>query len=437
MKSFFISLFILYLFCFTACRKDLIIHNNVCLHSSGHPQRIAYKEPVTPSAITELDIKLHEVMQKYQVVGLQVAVTRGDKLLWSNSYGWFDLHEEIELENHHIIRLASISKTFAGLGAMQLAAEKKLDLDEDINTYLKLPIKIRNPHHPDKLITTRQLMNHTSGIRSGQHAPFVIASREQNPVEYTLADYFGENGTFNKPGNWSEYAPGEHFEYSNMGPVVLAAIIESISGLEFSQYMRKNVFIPLQMYNSSYNAQDLDRRQIARMYRRREENQEVYFTWTQVPPGGHHQYIAGTNGGLHSPQGGLLSTAEDLSNYVIAMTNKGRLGNSQILPEKYADKMHKKSVVVNHTGSGTFNGLYKQKALCIHITHELYPGHTVYGHFGSSYGIITNMYYTMNKKENFGIIFLINGSNITPGKRSPFRELDEKIADVVYSHFSH
>jgi len=426
---------------FTGCRQAELENTSpsfitpAVTEQDSTPEEIPFKPYRKPAQMSDLEKSMYEIMEKYQIAGLQAAVTVGESLVWKGAFGWFDMHREIPMQNDHMNRIASISKSFAGLTAMKLVGEGKLNLDEDINNYLDLPVLIRNPHYPDVPITARQLMNHTSGILNGQYVEYVVAARAQNPVTITLADYFAENGEFNKPENWSQTRPGEKFNYSNMGPIVLAAVIEKLSGREFNACAREAAFNPLNMQNSSFNPLELDPARIAKMYRRQERDGQVFFTWTPVPPGASLEgYIPGTNGGLCSPQGGMVSNAADMSRFVIAMSNHGKVGGVQIFSRELIDAMHQQSVQVV-TGEESPGTLYKKKGLYIHITDDLLPDYTFYGHAGNAYGIITDMYYTMDQPVNFGFVIILNGCNMSKRSNRPFYSIEDDILALLYERF--
>lgn len=415
--------------------REAQVKSTVSQEEIDEPEDIPFKPYERPSNLTELETCFYEILERYQIAGIQAAVVANNKVVWNGAYGWFDIHRGIPLKPEHNIRIASISKSFAGLAAMTLVQQGKLNLDEDINVYLDMPVAIRNPHHQEAPITARQLMNHTSSILNGQYVEYVVASRKQNPVTYTLVDYFGETGEFNKPGNWSKSAPGETFSYSNMGTVVLGAVIEKLSGQEFSQYVRDAVLKPLGIHNSSFNPMDINKDRIAKMYRRQEKEGQVSFAWTPVPAGiSFENYIPGTNGGLFSPQGGLMSNAVDLAHFALAMTNYGKVGRKRILSRSAVEAMHEQSVLIT-TKEKAPGELYKRKGLCIHITDDLIPGYTFYGHSGNAYGIISRMYYTMDLPENFGFVLIFNGCNISRQQQHPFYSIEEEIITLLYHQF--
>lgn len=400
------------------------------------PGHILFKPYIHHEEIETLDKKIVSLLEDYQVAGLSASFVRGDEILWSGNFGWFDLENMIPLHKHHLIRIASISKTVACLAAMQLAAEEKLDIDEDINTYLRhINTFIRHPDYPDTPITVRQLMNHTSAIANGNYVPFVVAARREDPPP-TLDDYFSEEGRFKEPIIWSDFEPGKEFEYSNMATIVLGAVIESITGRMFADYVEETLFAPLDMKQSTFHIDAANLASIGTMYRRINAD-PVYFTRTE--PGAlpvWKNYIPGTHGGLHSPQGGMLSNAHELALLSIMMMNNGKYEGERIFSPVILELMHDVTVETDKTGSATFGGLYRKKGLGIHITERLLEGYSMYGHLGGAYGISTIMYYTRDQDPNFGVILLINGANTTVrGRMNAFSLLKEQLAEILYSHF--
>ncbi len=378
---------------------------------------------------TELDETFINIMKKYGVVGITAAVVFDNSMLWSGSYGWHDIEEGTQMSNNSIIRTASISKSMTALAVMQLVDQGRVELDEDINAYLtdnieELKVKIRNPHYPDKPITVKQLLNHTSSIRNGNYVNFNAASRHNYNIP-TLDDYFGKDGKFyDEEANWQIYQPGEEFEYSNMGFVILGAIVESVSGRRFDAVITENVFAPLGMKNTSFNLNHLEPKLVTPMYKR--QSDIPHFTKVTLRPVPEFEgYVLGTHGGIFGPQGSMWSTSEDLAKFMIAMI----CGDENLLAKEYMNEMHQRSVLTNKEGKATLGGIYKEKGLGIHITDEFIKGETMYGHPGGAYGIIANMYYTRKKEHNIGIVFMINGCNQKIfGQNSPYFAIEEEIS---------
>lgn len=132
-------------------------------------------------------------------------------------------------------RIASISKMFTAVGIMQQMDLGRLSLDGDAGEYLGFPL--RNPDFPDVVITVRMLLTHVSSLRNGDFYNF--------PCRYGLKEILLPEGLFWENG--SRYArkepgldvvPGKRFEYSDLNYVLLAAILEKLSGERFDLYER-------------------------------------------------------------------------------------------------------------------------------------------------------------------------------------------------------
>src|SRR6478672_8660726 len=89
----------------------------------------------------EADIK--DIMKQLNVVGLSVAVVKGNDIIYTHSFGLKDMESNAPLTNKNIFRIASISKTFSATSIMQLAEAKKLSLDDDFSDLVGF--KVRNP----------------------------------------------------------------------------------------------------------------------------------------------------------------------------------------------------------------------------------------------------------------------------------------------------
>jgi len=135
--------------------------------------------------------------------------------------------------------LGSMNKMFTGIAITQLAQRGKLNFNDPISKYL--------PDYPNKDIGTKvtihQLLTHTSGMGSYVNDKF----RAQRTKLTTIAAHFPL--FVNDPLSFS---PGEKFEYSNSGYMVLGAIIERVSGQDYYSYVRDNIFRPAGMTNTGF-----------------------------------------------------------------------------------------------------------------------------------------------------------------------------------------
>jgi CubicO group peptidase (beta-lactamase class C family) len=106
------------------------------------------------------------IMQEIPVMGLSVAVVKGNKIIYTQSFGNKNQENKTPLTDDCIFRIASISKSFSATSIMQLAERKKLSIDQDVSELIGF--KVRNPKFPETVITLRLMMSHLSSINDSQ-----------------------------------------------------------------------------------------------------------------------------------------------------------------------------------------------------------------------------------------------------------------------------
>jgi CubicO group peptidase (beta-lactamase class C family) len=169
--------------------------------------------------------------------GGAVLIARGDSILYEKAIGLADMSTKQALTSRHQFRIASVTKQFAAVAILQLAGAGKLKLGDEIQKYLDFPVK----EHP---ITIEHLLTHSSGIpdftRTAAYTPEAYAKPITLPELLALFA--------NEP---LEFAPGSKWSYSNSGYILLTAIIEKVSGQNWSDYAREHLFKPAGMTSSS------------------------------------------------------------------------------------------------------------------------------------------------------------------------------------------
>ncbi|MBO4986611.1 MAG: beta-lactamase family protein, partial [Paludibacteraceae bacterium] len=111
---------------------------------------------LTSCAMTQeerINNAIKQVMDQYQCVGVSAAVVQDGQIVYNQSFGYKDLETQTPLANDHMMRIASISKSFTATGLMQHVEKGIISLDDDINDLIGFTI--RNPHHPEVPITLR------------------------------------------------------------------------------------------------------------------------------------------------------------------------------------------------------------------------------------------------------------------------------------------
>ncbi|MEO0341681.1 MAG: serine hydrolase domain-containing protein, partial [Bacteroidota bacterium] len=157
-----------------------------------------------------------------------------------NAKGTAELAHNVPIQPNTVFQVAELGNQFIAFGALLLAEKGKMDLEASVRKYL--------PELPDyaQTITVNRLMSHTNGLSS--HVDLLLASGWAMSDWKTRPQVLKVLGSQNK----LRFAPGERMDHSLTGFVLLADIIERISGLTFSDYMGQQVFQPLGMQHTAF-----------------------------------------------------------------------------------------------------------------------------------------------------------------------------------------
>jgi len=171
-----------------------------------------------------------------------VTVMKGGEIIFSRGYGHIDVEKGIPVDPEtSLFRPGSISKLFTWVAVMQLVEQGKLDLDTDVNQYLKT-FQV-DDSWPGQPVTMRHIMTHTAGFEDGGVGYLIIDDASRIiPLNQALARY--------QPKRVN--APGEHTAYSNWATALAGLIVSNVSETGFNDYVQKNIFDVLGMKNASF-----------------------------------------------------------------------------------------------------------------------------------------------------------------------------------------
>ncbi|MFP4548509.1 MAG: serine hydrolase [Fidelibacterota bacterium] len=383
-----------------------------------------------------MDTKLANIKQKYNLVGMSVAVVRDTSVIFANGYGKRDVNRNLPMKAGTQYRIASISKMISATALMKLYDEGKFQLDDDISDYLGY--SFRNPNFPDQKITFRKLMAHTSSIRDGSNYHSFLSDGYNSENPPSIKELFLKGGDYYAADIWANKSPNaNYFQYANANYGVVASLVEILSGKRFDQYCREELFASLNM-NSDFNVTELDSiNNLAVLYRRNGNSwspQADNYSGSQPEARVLSDYELGSNGFIFGPQGGLRASVLELANFMICHIQNGVFQGRRILSDSTMEQMHK--TVWKYTGGNGNNyfGIFKKYALGNHTTTNLLPGISLTGHPGEAYGLISDMYYS--KDENFGIIFLTNGGQWGYGDYSGWYNVEEDVFNACYDELA-
>ncbi len=166
-----------------------------------------------------------------------VLVAKQGKIIYQKALGWADYLHRDSLKIKSEFELASVTKPFTGVAIMQLVEAGKLRLSDDVKSFF--------PDFPYEGITVQLLLTHRSGLMNYVYFTDGIWKDKKKPM--SNMDVMELIAT-HKPGRYLK--PDVRFHYNNSNYMVLAAIVEKVSGLRFSQYMAEYVFKPAGLKNT-------------------------------------------------------------------------------------------------------------------------------------------------------------------------------------------
>ncbi|WP_299334790.1 serine hydrolase domain-containing protein [uncultured Psychroserpens sp.] len=171
-----------------------------------------------------------------------ILVYENGEVVFKSSNGLRSINPMDSLDLNSQFRLASVSKQFTGMAIMKLKEAGQLDYDQKVNTIL--------PEFPYDNISVRQLLHHVSGLTDYER----LMAMHWTPEDSTKTYLLGNDEVlkeFYRVGPELDFQPGERWEYSNTGYLVLATIIEKISGQHLSDFFKEHIFDPVGMTNTT------------------------------------------------------------------------------------------------------------------------------------------------------------------------------------------
>lgn len=335
----------------------------------------------TPSGIpySELEQQIDTYARDYigtTTAGASVVVVKDGEVIVNRSYGYADIENQVEVAADTVFEWGSATKLLVWTSIMQLVEQGKLDLDEDIRTYL--PEGFLTKLQYDKPITMMNLMHHNAGWEDRYIDLFYRSPDQLTSLEETLLLF--------EPAQINE--PGRVVGYSNYGVALAGFIVEKIAGQPFYTYVNENIFAVLNMEDTAIHPAQEDNENVAErraLIQGYYGNNEGDFSLSDK----HRIYI-----GIY-PAGDAIGTGEDAAKFVAALMPK----------EGETSPLFQSNMTLNKMLSVTDfydNGLPRN-------AHGFWASNyavETLGHAGNTDSFSTN--FTFSKEENLGIVVLTN-----------------------------
>lgn len=195
----------------------------------------------TKTELNKFDEFVTELNSKGIPTG-NILVYEDGEIIHKSSNGLRSINPVDSIDLNSQFRLASVSKQFTGMAIMKLKEAGLLDYDQKVNTIL--------PDFPYDPITLRQLLNHTSGLTDYERVIAENFVKEDTSKTYILGnDQILE--VFYEVNPKLDFQPGEKWEYSNTGYLVLATVVEKISEQHFRAFLKEQILDPVGMTNTT------------------------------------------------------------------------------------------------------------------------------------------------------------------------------------------
>ena len=330
------------------------------------------------------------------------------------------------------VRIASITKLTVALGVMRLVEQGRLDLDRDVSDYLGW--RLRNPAFPDRPITLRQLLSHTSSLQD--QVDYAV------PLGMSLESVVAQPAAFD-----TAHPPGTYFRYSNLNFPVVASAMERATGERFDRLMARLVYAPLGL-DACLNWTTCGDAAIARAAALYEPDGTVIRDELRgrrpdcpvlTPEGVECDlsgYVLGSNGALFSPQGGLRISVRDLTVLGRLLLNRGRHEGERFLSEGSIAEMVRPHWRFEGSNGATDDGFYCAYGLAVQTLpveregcrDDLFgEGRRVAGHAGDAYGLRSGLW--VDPETGEGIAYFATGNGEDPPRgRSAYRAIEEWLA---------
>ena len=252
-----------------------------------------------------------------------ISLVYRDRIIFSKGYGYQNIEKNIPVvADQTMFRPGSVSKLFTWTAVMQLKEQGKLDLDTDVNTFLKT-FKIKDTY-PGQPITLRHILTHTPGFEDGGLGYLIISDIDK---AISLRD------AMEKYQPKRVNPPGVQSAYSNYATAIAGLIVSNISGMPFEDYIKKFIFEPLNMNHSTFEEplpEELENDMaVGYAYEKGRFVEKPFEIITSF-----------------SPAGAQSATSTDMANFALAFLNGGSFqGNYNVDGRNYTNRILQEATV--------------------------------------------------------------------------------------------
>lgn len=344
--------------------------------------------------ISNIDKFMTNEIERLNIPGASLAIVKGDKVEYLQGYGVSN-PDGTEMTSQTPIVLGSVSKSFTALAIMQLVEQGRISLHDPVQSYI--PWFQIEDKEESKKITIQHLLNHTSGL-----------STYEGQVAISQGDKTLKEHIKSLANTELKHPVGDQYEYSNLNYNILGLVIEEVTNKSYKDYINEFLFKPLEMNNSHADSKDDKNNTIAAGY-------QTVFGFKMPTKQLDHEGTV--------PSGYIISSAEDMANYLIAQLNQGEFKGKSILSANAMSTMHHPS---SFMGNDTYYamGWEVNKEGISHNgwTENTYSKVVLDGEYGISLQINSMDYFNLNEYDAIisGINKLVHNEEPSISDSNPF-----------------
>lgn len=351
----------------------------------------------TPAFVTDsLDTYIKRNMAASKIPGLAIAIVENGKVIVAKGYGLRQVGKSDSVDANTLFYMASNTKLFTATALASLADQKKLSLDDKILKHL--PDFALYDTLATKMATIRDLLANRLGVKSYE-GDFVYWNSD-----YTMQDVM-KNLRLVKPAGQFR----QDYSYSNAGFVTAGLVIPKVTGQSWNSYVDQTILKPLGMTNTYLLTANYAKRK------------NIAYGYTNCcTSGGELMQVAFDNLDNLGPAGGMVSSVNDISKWLIMQLDSGRYEGKRILPYSVLETTRRASTIITYKKHPIAPFTYE--FYCLGIGLFDYQHMDVYSHAGGAFGFHTNTTFVPSRK--LGIVVLINQDNSNFHESLRFQILD-------------
>ena len=336
-----------------------------------------------------LNQAMHSYVDNNELSAIQTAIVKNGKLIHFDSYGSSDISENNALKSDDIFRIASMTKPIVSLALMKLYEEGKFKLNDPVYKYIpefkNLTVKKRKKTKPVKNhVKVIDLLRHSAGLN------FKGPEDYRKVINMNLEEY-----TKDAAKTPLKFEPGTTWWYSSSTDIC-GYLIEVLSGQKLDVFLKKNIFDPLKMDDTSFELPKNKIDRLTTLYVVGENKELVSFDNKSNSP--FKDKVILLNG-----SGGLLSTTEDYLKFSVMLLNNGFSNGEQIIKKSTLDLMKE-----DHSLGLKYKKLVFGKKKGFGLGFEVVKeDETKFGSKGTfGWGGMFGTYFRVDPKENMVYIYM-------------------------------